>query len=55
MPTTAPTKAKSNWEQLSPTGYPYLYRHENDSYYGVKKVQGTKKLKALVTAPEPHL
>lgn len=49
MPKRAPIKAKSTWEQLSPTGYPCLFRHENGSYYGVKKVGGTKKIKALVT------
>ena len=29
---------------------PCLYRHENGSYYGKKKIRGTKKVAALVTA-----
>lgn len=47
--TDAP-KSKTTWQQLRPTGYPCLYRHDNGSYYGVKKVRGRKLPKALKTA-----
>ena len=44
-------KAKTTLQSLSKIpGVPGLYRHDNGSYYGKKKIHGKKKVVALTTA-----
>ena len=50
MKSHEPVAPKSTLQSLSKIhGFTGLYRHENGSYYGKKKIRGVKKVAALTT------